>query len=128
MQLKLLPEVFGILKLTPSLALPHPFPDWLSAASVFFVAQTEDEFSVMCPQQMIPAGVEYSANWRCLRAHGNLAFDEVGVVARLSQPLTEAGLSLFLVSTHDRDYVFVQQDDLEKALVIYRSKGFTPLV
>lgn len=99
MQLKLLPETFGILKLTP----PQPFPAWLSAASVFFVAQTEDEFSVMCPQQLIPAGIECSHNWHCLRAHGDLAFDEVGVVARLSQPLAEAGLSLFLVSTHDRD-------------------------
>ncbi len=123
MQLKLLPELFGILKLTP----PQPFPTWLSAASVFFVAQTEDEFSVMCPQQFIPTDVAYSANWRCLRAHGDLAFDEVGVVARLSQPLADAGLSLFLVSTHDRDYVFVQADDLARALEIYRGKGFTLL-
>lgn len=121
MQLKLLPEVFGILKLTP----PQPFPNWLSVASVFFVAQTEDEFSVMCPQQVIPAGVDYSANWRCLRAHGDLAFNEVGVVARLSQPLADAGLSLFLVSTHDRDYVFVREDDLERALEIYQGRGFS---
>lgn len=121
MQLKLLPETFGILKLTP----PQPFPTWLSAASVFFVAQTEDEFSVICPQQLIPAGIECSSNWRCLRAHGDLAFDEVGVVARLSQPLAEAGLSLFLVSTHDRDYVFVRSDDLAHALEIYRGKDMT---
>lgn len=121
MQLKLLPETFGILKLTP----PQPFPAWLSAASVFFVAQTEDEFSVMCPQQIIPAEITYSPNWRCLRAHGELAFDEVGVVARLSQPLAEAGLSLFLVSTHDRDYVFVRSDDLPHALDIYRGRGIS---
>lgn len=120
MQLKLLPETFGILKLTP----PQPFPAWLSAASVFFVAQTEDEFSVMCPQQIIPAEITYIPNWRCLRAHGDLAFDEVGVVARLSQPLAEAGLSLFLVSTHDRDYVFVQQDDLPHTLEIYQRRDF----
>lgn len=121
MQLKLLPETFGILKLTP----PQPFPAWLSAASVFFVAQTEDEFSVICPQHFIPPDVTYSPNYRCLRAHGDLAFDEVGVVARLSQPLAEAGLSLFLVSTHDRDYVFVQQDDLAHALEIYQNKDMT---
>lgn len=97
----------------------------VGAASVFFIAQTEDEFSVMCPQQVIPSHITYSPNWRCLPAHGDLAFDEVGVVARLSQPLAEAGLSLFLVSTHDRDYVFVRSDDLAHALDIYRGGGFT---
>ena len=121
MQLKLLPETFGILKLIP----PQVFPDWLAAASVFFVAQTEDEFSIMCPQVIIPATLTASRDWRCLRAHGDLAFDEVGVVARLSKPLADAGLSLFLVSTHDRDYVFVQANDLEQALTIYRGIGFT---
>jgi hypothetical protein len=120
-QLKLLPDTFGILKLKP----PQPFPAWLADVSVFFVAQTEDEFSIICPQQHIPAGIDFSRDWRCLRAHGNLAFDEVGVVARLSKPLANAGLRLFLVSTHDRDYVFVQSDDLDHALSIYRDNGFT---
>ena len=121
MQLKLLADTFGILKLTP----PQPFPAWLAAAAVFFIAQTEDEFSIICPQPIIPATLDFSRDWRCLRAHGDLAFDEVGVVARLSKPLADAGLSLFLVSTHDRDYVFVQANDLEQALNIYRGIGFT---
>ncbi len=121
MQLKLLAETFGVLKLPPA----QPFPAWLAAAALYFVARTEDEFSVICPQASIPAGSDYSPNWRCLRAHGDLAFDEIGVVARLSQPLAAAGLSLFLVSTHDRDYVFVRADDLRQALDIYRDGGFT---
>lgn len=117
---KLLAETFGILKLPPT----HPFPDWLRDGSVFFVARTEDEFSVMCPQAFIPAGLIYSAGWRCLRVHGDLAFDEVGVAARISRPLAEAGLSIFVVSTHDRDYVFVAQADLVTAVTIYEQVGF----
>lgn len=120
MQIKLLDETFGVLKLLPS----APFPAWLVGSAYCFVARTEDELSVMCPQAMIPAELEYSADWRCLRAHGDLAFDEIGVVARLSRPLAEAGLSLFLVSTHDRDYVLVRAGDLPKALAIYREGGF----
>ena len=120
MQLKLLPETFAILKLTP----PQPFPSWLMS-DVFFVAQTEDEFSIMCPQEVIPPHLDFSRDWRCLRAHGDLAFDEIGVVARLSKPLADAGLSLFLVSTHDRDYVFVQANDLDRALSLYSDQDFT---
>ena len=118
--LKLLEATFGILKLPPT----APFPDWLRDVSPYFVARTEDEFSVMCPQHVIPSEITYSADWRCLRVHGALVFDEVGVAARLSHPLAGAGLSIFVVSTHDRDYVFVAEKDLTTALAIYEQNGF----
>jgi uncharacterized protein len=120
MKLKLLPETFGIMKLQP----PQPFPSWLAQAEVFFVAQTEDEFSIICPQKIIPVGTDYSAEWSCLRADGDLEFDEVGIVAKLSKPLADANLSIFLVSTYDRDYVFVHADNLQKVLSIYVDIGF----
>ncbi len=119
LRLKLLMDVFGILKLPST----HPFPDWLKSVPVFFVARTEDEFSIMCPQRAIPSGLAYSAGWSCLRVDGNLAFDEVGVAARVSRPLADAGLSIFLVSTHDRDYVLIAEKDLQAALSVYESAG-----
>src|SRR3954452_21096723 len=118
--LKLLAKTFGILKLPAS----HPFPTWLADVPLYFVARTEDEFSVMCPEDVIPTELKYSGGWRCLRVDGDLAFDEVGVAARLSLPLANAGLSIFVVSTHDRDYVFVSEQDLPKALSIYDHIGF----
>ena len=120
MQLRLLVDHFGVLKLK----IPQVFPSWLATASLFFIALTEDEYSIMCPEQYIPDGLPHSANYRCLRVDGELAFDEVGVVARVSKPLADAGLSLFLVSTHDRDYVLVRQDDLAKAMAVYQAAGF----
>jgi hypothetical protein len=119
MHLRLLPEPFGVMKLQP----PQPFPVWLGEAEIFFVARTEDEYSIMCPQKLIPDGITYAADYRCLRVDGDLAFDEIGVVARVSKPLADAGLSLFVVSTHDRDYVLVRQDGLETALATYRAVG-----
>jgi hypothetical protein len=121
MQLRLLSEVFGVVKLMP----PQAFPTWLSAASVFFVGQTEDEYSIMCPQHLIPDDVSASKDYRCLRVEGDMTLDAVGVVAGVSKPLADAGLSLFLVSTHDRDYVLVHQRDLANATEIYQKAGFT---
>lgn len=121
MILRLLPPTFGILKLAPS----DTVPAWATSADYFFIAKTEDELSIMCPQRVIPADVTYSADWRCFRVDGDLEFDEIGVVARVSKPLADAGMSLFLVSTHDRDYVFVAQPDLDRAIKIYQSAGFT---
>lgn len=121
MRLRVLDDRFGVLKLTP----PQPFPVWLADAPVFFLARTEDEYSIICPERCIPDGIAASTGYRCLRVDGDLAFDAVGVVARVSSPLAAAGLSLFLVSTHDRDYVLVRQDDLARASSIYREHGFT---
>lgn len=122
MQLRLLPDLFGVLKLSP----PQSFPNWLDAASPFFLAHTDDEYSIMCPQRHIPKGVPYNAGYRCLRVE-EVAFDEVGVVARVSAPLAQAGLSIFLVSTHDRDYVLVQQTNLPTALTAYHDAGLRVL-
>jgi len=121
MNLRLLPEAFGILKLTPS----QTIPTWATDGSHFFIAQTDDELSIMCPQDCIPDDLTYSADWRCFRVDGDLEFDEIGVVARVSKPLADKGISLFLVSTHDRDYVFVSQNDLNRATHIYQSAGYT---
>lgn len=120
MKLRLLPDKFGVLKLNP----PQPFPHWLTDADLFFLAQTEDEYSIFCPQLHIPDALSYDANWRCFRVDGDLAFDEIGVVARVSKPLADDGMSLFLVSTHDRDYVFVAQLDLDRAIAVYQMAGF----
>jgi hypothetical protein len=124
MRLRLLSELFGIVKLTP----PQPFPAWLNHAPIFFIARTEDEFSTICPQTFIPDTLPYSANYRCLRVDGDLAFDAIGIVARVSKPLADAGLSLFLVSTHDRDYVLVKQADLNHAIDLYQQTGFTVIM
>jgi hypothetical protein len=52
-----------------------------------------------------------------------LEFDQVGILASLAQPLAQAGISLFVVSTYDTDYLLVKQDRLESALEALRTAG-----
>jgi hypothetical protein len=46
----------------------------------------------------------------------------VGVLAALAEPLAQAGVSLYVVSTFDTDYLFVrgEQVDLARATLIRR--------
>lgn len=120
LSIKQLPELFGVCKLSPD----QDFPSWLPRHDIVFLARTTDELSIMCPQKYIPSEQVASRGWHCLRIDGDLAFDEVGVVARITTPLAEIGLSIFVVSTHDRDYVFVGDNDLELALETYEQAGF----
>ena len=118
--LRILPDLFGVLKLP----VRQPWPSWLSDRSVFFVAKTEDEFSIMCPQHHIPAHQACSRNWRCIRVDGDLAFDQVGVAASIANPLAEREISIILVGTHDRDYVLFQQEHMPQVIEAYESVGF----
>ncbi len=124
MQLKLLSTPFAVLKLSPS----EPIPTWATQSNHFFISKTSDELSIICPEQAVPSEVEASKAWRCFRVDGDLEFEQVGVVATVSKPIADAGISLFLVSTHDRDYVFVHVDSLEKAVETYKSIGFEIIV
>ncbi len=47
----------------------------------------------------------------------------IGVVASLVMPLAESGISVFVVSTFDTDYLLVKADDLDKALAALRAAG-----
>lgn len=120
MKLTILPELFGVMRLER----PQPFPSWLGETAVFFIAQTEDEYSIICPRHLIPAQHEFDDNWWCIRVEGEMPFDMVGVAAALSQPLADNDISLLLVATHDRDYVLVKDHHLGRVIEIYQKEGF----
>jgi hypothetical protein len=56
---------------------------------------------------------------------GTLDFSAVGVLAGLVGPLAAAGVSVFVVSTFDTDYLLVQDGDLDRAVLALRQHGHT---
>jgi len=60
--------------------------------------------------------VRCEQGWRCLRVAGTLDFSLVGVLASLLGPLADAGLSVFVVSTFDTDYLLVKQTDFQRTV------------
>ena len=80
------------------------------------VTRTEAELSVVCPEAAVPAGVRSERGWRCLRVVGPLGFGMTGVLASLAVPLASSGVSIFVVSTYDTDYLMVQERDLERGV------------
>ncbi len=45
-----------------------------------------------------------------------LDFNLVGILASLLRPLAADGISVFVLSTYDTDYILVKQENLEKAI------------
>ena len=89
-----------------------------------FAARTDRELSLVCPTASAPADtLAREDGWRAFRVAGSMAFSMVGVLARLTDRLAAAQVSVFAVSTFDTDYVLVKADRLETALAALAADG-----
>lgn len=118
-QLLVLPDRYAMCRLEPG----APFPPWPFAGDLFAVVRTSEELSVLCPEEAVPPGTRCEPGWRCLRVAGTLEFGTIGVLAALTAPLVQAGVSVLAVSTFDTDYLLVKQGQLESALAALRRRG-----
>ena len=92
-------------------------PSWVDRSSGFTsVTRTTDELSVVCAHDDVPEGVPMEGPWRAFRVHGPIVMTLIGVVAALANPLADAGISIFAVSTFDTDYILVHEPDFDAAV------------
>ena len=88
--------------------------DW--AQPFLFFAKTDDEVSLMCPSGSVPANaVDVVDGWRAYRIAGVLDFGLLGVIAGITEVLRAAGVSIFVTSTYNTDYIFVRAADVAAA-------------
>lgn len=112
---------FAVCKLDRAVALPA----WVASGDFFSITRTTDELSVVCPQSLVPEAVACEKDWRGFRVNGTLPFSMIGVLASLVTPMAAAGISVFVLSTFDTDYLLVKEKDLEKAVAALREHGHT---
>jgi len=113
-----LPDTFAICRLAAS----APIPAW-ARGDFLSITRTRDELSIVCAQPNVPAGIRCERDWCALQVVGQLDFALTGILASLSAPLADAGISIFALSTFDTDYVLVKARDLENAIRVLREAG-----
>ena len=104
MNLNLMHERYSVCMLDPA----GPIPDWLHGPGILSSTYSESELSIVCPQQLIPEGVQQEADWCALQIEGPLAFDQVGILYALLGPLAKAQIPVFVLSTYLTDTLFVR--------------------
>jgi len=109
--LEVVAGTYAVCRLGPGEAVPS----WAKPGSFLSVTRTDAEVSIVCSQEGVPATVAAERGWRCLRVAGPLGFGMTGILASLAGPLASSGVSIFVVSTYDTDYLMVQERDLERA-------------
>jgi hypothetical protein len=118
--LEVLPGLLAVCRMDSGSA----FPGWAQYGTLLALVRTTDELSVVCAQECVPVGVHAEAGWRAIKVLGPLEFALVGVLAGLAQPLAQAGVSLFAISTFDTDYVLVKENKLDSAIQALTAAGF----
>lgn len=119
LRLVVLDERLAVCRLEPDAGVPA----WATVGGFFSVTRTEDELSVVCPEEHVPEGTVCERVWRALKVEGPLDFSLVGVMASLAAPVAEAGVSIFALSTYDTDYLLVKEENLDLAVATLRERG-----
>ncbi|OGY79061.1 MAG: amino acid-binding protein [Candidatus Kerfeldbacteria bacterium RIFCSPHIGHO2_02_FULL_42_14] len=114
LSLKVLPMKVGICRLEKEARIP----DWAIVGGFFSVTRTDDELSVVCMEENIPEDVKCEKGWRVFKVEGILDFSLTGILASIANPLAQAKISIFAVSTFDTDYILVKEDTLEEAVKV----------
>jgi|TARA_B100000315_G_C14434539_1_gene521755 hypothetical protein len=103
---------FCVVRLAAGAALPA----WFSLAGPLAAAsRTEDELSLLSPEQDVPAEVPGERDLRAFKVAGPLDFAETGILAAIAGPLAEAEIPIFALSTFETDYVLVPAARFEEA-------------
>jgi len=100
-----------------------PIPTW-ATTPFSSITITDDEVSIVTANNHLPVAIKREDGWRMLRIVGQLDFDQVGVIARISTLLAEADIPIFVVSTFDTDYLLLKSGQLVVAKMVLQSNGY----
>lgn len=89
-------------------------PPWARGAFVT-VSRTPDELSIVCSEVHVPADVVHTRDKVALGIEGVVPMTTVGLLAALCGALAAASVPVFVLSTHDTDWLLVSGDRLADA-------------
>ncbi|MDB4213449.1 ACT domain-containing protein [Octadecabacter sp.] len=98
-----------------------PFPDWMTGDGLVSMTRAEDELSIVCLANRAPDFAD--RGWSALRVDTLAALDERGVVLAAVTPISTAGLGVFVMSTHLRDYLLVRSAEMDAVRTALTSAG-----
>lgn len=123
MTLILDPQEYIICRLSPDTQAANI---WLPLEGFWSLTRTEEETSlVMQAGNLLPNDAVVESGWRLLHVAGTLDFSLVGVLARLTAVLAEAGVSVFALSTYDTDYLLFKEHQRTQTLQALQNAGYS---
>ena len=91
----------------------------------YFIGRTDEEISLVCKTEDTPANTtERDDGWKGFRIEGVLDFSLIGILSKISAILAENKVGIFAVSTYNTDYIFVKEENFDKAINALKDNGY----
>ena len=119
MKLEQFPETLAVVRLAPGAEIPT----WAESSSLFSITATARETSLVCARRSVPKKAQQAGPFTAFAVEGPLDFSLTGILATLLQPLADAEISVFTISTFDTDWILVAVGDAERAAEEWRRRG-----
>lgn len=107
-----------------SLANDAIIPQAVFSAAIYFIGKTQDELSIVVPENVVIESDDRDGNWRALEVLGPLNLSMVGIMSKIGSVLAAAKVSIFVVSTFETDFFLVKEQDLNKATAALTKDGY----
>jgi len=105
------------------LAAHTDIPEWFNGPGFKAAIYSEDETTLVCLEERVPADIPMEKGWACVRTIGPFPFDAAGIVQSLIAPLSSNNIGIFVVCTYDGEHVLIPEKDAEKAIGYLRAAG-----
>jgi uncharacterized protein len=119
LKLKVIPGSFAVVQLPAEAEVPS----WAYGPGFFTVTRTDEELSVLCLADRVPRQQAGERGWACLQLVGPFEFSLTGILLSVLEPLAQAGVGIFAISTFNTDYVLVKHHQLATAVDALRGAG-----
>ena len=116
---RLLDTPLAICRLDAAAAIPS----YADTPPFSAVVRTRDELSVVCAESALPPGLPREGGRRAFGIDGVVPMTTVGLLAALLGPLADAGISVFVVSTFDTDWILVREEAVVRTAAVLRGLG-----
>lgn len=117
--LRILPNRLAVCRLDAD----APHPGWIDQSGFYAITRTPEELTIICDEKLVVQALTRENGWRCFKVEGPFDFSEIGVIFSLTRPLAEDGVSVFVISTFDTDYLMVKERNLTKAIDALTAAG-----
>jgi hypothetical protein len=110
---------YSVVRLGPDAVVPT----WATKGEFSSVTRTADELSVVCQAENLPNDLDPGPRWMCLKLEGPFSFSQTGVLLSFIEPLSNSGVPIFAISTHDTDYVLIPEEFAQATFDLLQPAG-----
>ena len=120
MLIELLDKEYSIYKLNPKDIIDNSLID----KDFISITKTKDEISIVTVSGTMINFEKEEKCWKILRISGILDFTLIGIISKISTILANQGISIFVISTYNTDYIMVKMEKLKKTIKALEENGY----